>query len=350
MKKILTIIGARPQFIKSAPVSAEIKKSDKLIEVTVHTGQHYDPEMSDVFFNQLGLPEPTHMLNIHAGTHGASTGLMLIEIEKVIFEEKPDFVLVYGDTNSTLAGALAAAKLHIPILHVEAGLRSHNMKMPEEINRKLTDHVSMGLFATSTDAKENLIKEGVEPNKIYITGDVMQDCVRIFGPLSKGITANDFILCTLHRPENVDNKEILTQLVQTLRQLIEENNEVIFPIHPRTKKMIETLEIDCQGITFINPVGYLEMLDLVKRSRLVMTDSGGLQKEAYYLDKMCITLRKETEWIELVQAGYNVLPKDYSLNEVRKAIDQLENVTITNKNIYGDGFASKKIIEIIENL
>lgn len=348
MKTILTIIGARPQFIKSAALSKELLASSDFRELTLHTGQHYDPEMSDVFFNQLSLPEPTFRLSsgISGASHGTATGMMIMEIEKILLSTRPDFVLVYGDTNSTLAGALAACKLHIPVIHVEAGLRSFNMRMPEEVNRRLTDHVSSLLFAPSEKAVQNLVDENIDKDKIFVIGDVMLDCLNFFMPLAKELPYSGYILCTIHRQENTDDVDLLRQIFTTLIELSSEYR-IILPIHPRTRKKAADLNLDLRSLEVIDPVGYLEMLALLKNCAFVMTDSGGLQKEAYYSGKTCITLRRETEWTELVEKKYNVLPESYSVTDVKKAIAQLANTKIEDPNIYGNGSAARLLIQSI---
>lgn len=350
MKKILTIIGARPQFIKASVVSKAILETPGLEEVILHTGQHYDANMSDLFFEQLGIPKPSYQLDINGGSHGEMTRRMLIEIEKVLLAEKPNIVLVYGDTNSTLAGALAAAKLHIPVAHIEAGLRSFNMEMPEEINRILTDQISNILFCPTQTAMDNLIKEGFEQKPITIlnVGDVMQDSALLFAekavaPQDLAIQ-NNFILTTLHRAENTDNPERLGSIVSALNEVHATIAPVVMPLHPRTKNLLQKAGLTL-NVHVINPVGYLEMLWLLKQTDLVLTDSGGVQKEAFFFQKPCVTMRDQTEWVELLEIGANVLvgaDKDKIMTAVsesrgRKIIDESQ--------LYGGGKASQRIAQ-----
>ncbi|MBA1321428.1 non-hydrolyzing UDP-N-acetylglucosamine 2-epimerase [Pseudomonas plecoglossicida] len=348
--KILTLIGARPQFIKSSVVSQAMLVHSGLSEVTVHTGQHYDRNMSDIFFQQLGLSAPDYQLNIHGGSHGAMTGRMLTEIEKAILHEKPDRVLVYGDTNSTLAGALAASKLNIPVAHVEAGLRSFNMRMPEEVNRILTDQVSDTLFCPTLGAVKNLVQEGFEykPVKVLNVGDVMQDCVQLFAgrarPPARLKASHEFILATLHRAENTDDPARLKSIVDSLNQIHREVAPVVLPLHPRTRATLKLLEIKLE-VEVIEPVGYLQMLWLLQQCGLVLTDSGGLQKEAYFLGKGCVTLREQTEWVELVECGANVLvgaDRDKILDGVRQKMGKFVK---DDELLYGGGQAAVKIAD-----
>jgi UDP-GlcNAc3NAcA epimerase len=347
--KILTILGARPQFIKAGTVSREIAKHDNIKEIIVHTGQHYDANMSDVFFEELHLPKPDYYLGIGGKSHGAMTGQMMEKIEEIAIKEKPDVILVYGDTNSTLAGALVGAKLHIPVAHVEAGLRSYNMKMPEEINRILTDRVSKWLFCPTDKAVENLKKEGFEnfDCKIIKTGDVMYDAAlyyKNFAKKPKNIEIKEnFILSTIHRAENTDNINNLVNIIEALDEIAKEK-QIILPIHPRTSKIIENANIKIKNITLIPPVSYLEMIWLLNNCDMVITDSGGLQKEAFFFKKPCITLREETEWIELVENKFNVL----SGANKEKIRDLYNNFNFNNNfdiNLYGNGKASEIIIK-----
>lgn len=350
MKKIVTIIGARPQFIKASVVSKAIQETDGLTEVLVHTGQHFDTNMSDIFFDQLGIPRPDYQLNINSGSHGDMTGRMLIEIEKVLLEEKPDWVLVYGDTNSTLAGALAAAKLHIPVAHVEAGLRSFNMQMPEEINRILTDQISSVLFCPTDSAIANLEREGFadKPIKVLQVGDVMQDSAEFFAQRAvqpQGFSVEPgFILATLHRAENTDNPERLTAIVTALNHLHANLAPVVLPLHPRTRNVIAA-----QGLTLdvhlIEPVGYLEMIWLLQRTGLVLTDSGGVQKEAFFFGKACVTMRDQTEWIELIEVGANELVGADADKIIEAATRNLGRSVEDEHNLYGGGVAAKRIAE-----
>lgn len=347
--KILTILGARPQFIKAGSVSREITKHKEIEEIIVHTGQHYDANMSDIFFEEMQIPKPNYFLGIGGKSHGAMTGQMIEKIEEVALKEKPDWIMVYGDTNSTLAGAIVASKLHIKLAHIEAGLRSFNMKMPEEVNRILTDRVSQILFCPTDTAIQNLKNEGYDniDCKIVKSGDVMQDGAIFYKSLAvkpKINIKNDFILCTIHRAENTDDENRLRGILEALNEINEEI-QIILPLHPRTKKIIENLKLNIQNLTIIDPVGYLEMVWLIGNCSLVMTDSGGLQKEAYFFSKPCITLRDETEWVELVSCGANVLvgADKEKILEVYKNHSQF-NIQNSLLDLYGGGRASKIII------
>ncbi len=309
--KILTILGARPQFIKAGNISREIAQHTNIQEIIVHTGQHYDANMSDIFFQEMKIPKPDYFLGIGGKSHGAMLGQMIEKIEEVALKEMPDWILVYGDTNSTLAGALVASKINIKLAHVEAGLRSFNMKMPEEVNRILTDRISNILFCPTDTAIKNLQNEGFENFNCTVmkTGDVMQDGALFYKQFATRPTfdiKDNFILCTIHRAENTDNTNNLQEIFQAL-EMISHHQQIILPLHPRTKKMLENVNITASNITIIEPVGYLEMVWLIDHCTLVMTDSGGLQKEAYFFHKPCITLRDETEWTELVENKLNVL-------------------------------------------
>lgn len=354
--KILTIIGARPQFIKAAPLSAELRKRHE--EILVHTGQHYDANMSDVFFEELGIPKPDYNLGVGGGTHGEQTGRMLEAVEKVMLEVKPGAVIIYGDTNSTVAGALAAVKLHIPVAHVEAGLRSFNRDMPEEINRIVADHISTWCFCPSDVSVQQLAKEGIVDN-IYNVGDIMADSVRMFAPKAReqsrileklGIGAKRFVLATCHRPVNTDSEENLKTILGALAAV---PLPVVLPLHPRTRAaamrygLLEGL-VGAQNIRLIEPLGYLDMLQLQQNAALIATDSGGVQKEAYYCQTPCLTLRNETEWVETVHLGWNRLceiNKNKILGEIETMI--ANSGTLPHPNIYGDGFASSRICEIM---
>ncbi|MEA9601200.1 UDP-N-acetylglucosamine 2-epimerase (non-hydrolyzing) [Polynucleobacter sp. MG-28-Ekke-A2] len=356
MKKIVTILGARPQFIKASVVSYEIAGIPSLCEVVVHTGQHFDENMSDIFFSELGMKPPDYFLDIHGGTHGVMTGRMLIEIERILLIEKPDLVLVYGDTNSTLAGALTAAKLHIPVAHIEAGLRSFNMKMPEEINRILTDRISKWLFCPNFVSSEHLRREGFDEAKIIPVGDVMFDVALHFGSrvseqggaLNKfGLLPKKYILTTIHRAENTDNHKRLLVIVDALSE-ISKSIPVVWPIHPRTRAILDQLGLmDRVGksLMLINPVGYLDMVQLEKYAALVATDSGGVQKEAFFYRVPCVTLRDETEWVELVESGWNLLAPPLNCKEIVDAI--LFCLVSRGKEIspYGNGKAAKLIVD-----
>ena len=410
--KIATILGARPQFIKAAMVSRAIANHNRYVscgsvrisnfegtslgpqapfpvhnssaakaslplanhqslitEVIIHTGQHYDFNMSDIFFQELKLPEPDYNFGIGSATHGEQTGKMLIEIERVLIKDKPDVVVVYGDTNSTLAGALAASKLHIPVAHVEAGLRSYNMKMPEEINRVLTDHCSTILFCPTKAAVENLRKEGFTniidtpspptspkapntPNATNATnaklvlnvGDVMYDLILYALPLAENtdilsrlsLTPKDYLVLTLHRAENADDPERLKELLGFASQV--SSKKIIFPVHPRTKNTLDGLPSIPENIILIEPIGYLEMIKLMRYSSMVLTDSGGVQKEAFWLRVPCITLREETEWVETVASGWNILYKDYKGSH---------NPSPTVTDLFGDGKSAERIIQTL---
>jgi UDP-GlcNAc3NAcA epimerase len=353
--KILTVIGARPQFIKAAVVSRAFASAGKVKEVIIHTGQHFDNNMSDIFFEEMNIPKPYKNLHIHGLGHGAMTGQMLAKIETVLIEEKPDWMLVYGDTNSTIAGALAAKKLHIKVAHIEAGLRSFNMRMPEEINRILTDRISDLLFCPTDTAVQNLNMEGYKniQAKIVKSGDVMQDAAFFYALKAVKPTfniLNNFILATVHRAENTDSIIDITNIFKSL-EIIAKDIQVILPLHPRTKAKLETIgyDFDTSKITFVTPVGYLEMIYLLKNCNLVMTDSGGLQKEAYFFQKNCITLREETEWVELVEHGFNVLVGS-NIQKILASVAQMSSRK-NNFNIplYGNGNAAEIILEELMN-
>jgi UDP-GlcNAc3NAcA epimerase len=358
MKKIVTVLGARPQFIKASAVSAAIAKADALDEVVIHTGQHFDVNMSDVFFAELGMDRPAHHLNIHGGTHGAMTGRMLIEVERVLLEEKPDAVLVYGDTNSTLAGALAAIKLHIPVAHVEAGLRSFNMRMPEEVNRILTDRVSSWLFAPTAAAMQHLVTEGMDPAKIHLAGDVMYDVALHHGARVSpdegmlrqlNLQPGSYVLATVHRAENTDSPERLGAIVDALDS-IAKNIRVVWPMHPRTRAVLQQggrLEQLSRQVTLIAPVGYLDMVQLEKYSALIATDSGGVQKEAFFFGVPCVTLRDETEWVELVASGWNRLASPVSGDTVQSVIEGALGSKGQTIRPYGDGRAAAMIVDCL---
>jgi len=351
--KIITVIGARPQFIKAAVVSREFKKhKGRIKEVIVHTGQHFDKTMSDVFFDELNIPTPDYNLGVGGGTHGQNTGRMIEKIEEVLFEERPDWLLVYGDTDSTLAGALAAVKLHIPVAHVEAGLRSFNRKMPEEINRILTDHISSLHFVPSESSKENLLKEGASLNSIIVSGDVMYDAVLFYKEKAtkpdalniSSINENNYILSTIHRAENTDNAERMKSIFKGLNSSC---LPVVLPLHPRTQKVIHALGIEIsKNLHIIEPVGYLEMVWLQEHCQLIVTDSGGMQKEAFFHKKQCLTVRDETEWVELIGMGCNKLIKANS-KAINTAI--LSNIETQvnfpfDSDIYGYGNAAQEIV------
>lgn len=345
--KIITIIGARPQFIKASSLTREIKRYRDISEIIIHTGQHFDKNMSDVFFEEMEIPKPKYNLGISSSNHGDMTGRMIIEIEKILLLEKPELVIVYGDTNSTLAGALAARKLNITIAHIEAGLRSFNQLMPEEINRILTDRISDYLFCPSLKAITNLKNEGFEsfPSKVTMVGDIMKDSALYYKKIIKKPNIeieNDFILATIHRAENTNDKNRFVSIIESFNEL-SKNFQLIVPLHPRSQRLLDNLNLTI-NFDIVEPVGYLEMLWLIKNSKIVLTDSGGLQKEAYFFKKFCITLRDETEWIELVEAGYNKLVGANSIKIV-DAVYKYINTDVVNDEFYGDGRTSKYIIE-----
>lgn len=348
MKKILTIIGARPQFIKASVVSRAISQAVGMEEVLLHTGQHFDSNMSDVFFDQLGIPRPSIQLDISGGRHGEMTGRMLMEIERELLKHKPDRVLVYGDTNSTLAGALAASKLNIPVAHIEAGLRSFNMDMPEEINRILTDQVSDLLFCPTESAKMNLMNEGFASKKakVFQFGDVMQDAAIFFArkAVAPAVQLPDkFMIATLHRAENTNDPKRLASMVAALNVLHQDIAPVVMPLHPRTKNAIAEQGLDLKVQT-IDPVGYFEMIWLLDHCSLVVTDSGGLQKEAFFFGKACVTMREETEWLELISKGVNELAGADSARITAAAKRQFGREVSDAWGLYGGGKASENIV------
>lgn len=356
--KILTVVGARPQFVKAAVVSREFAQSTKIQEVILHTGQHFDKNMSDIFFEEMEIPNPKYNLNVNGLTHGAMTGEMLKGIEQVCFDEKPDFLLVYGDTNSTIAGALAAKKMSIRVVHIEAGLRSFNMQMPEEINRVLTDRISDLLFCPTDTAVKNLLNEGVSDKSGYNViqnGDVMQDAALYYARSSSlksqiistlGLLDTEFALCTIHRQENTDNLERLKAIINAFND-IQTIQHVVVPLHPRTKKIIEVNNLRTQ-FTIIEPVGYFDMIELLKGSNIVLTDSGGLQKEAYFFNKYCITMRDETEWVELVENGFNTLTGANTQLILEGFNKYLRKPFVKEIELYGGGTAAQKICNTLE--
>jgi UDP-GlcNAc3NAcA epimerase len=359
MPKIITIIGARPQFIKAAVVSREFSKTNIFKEILVHTGQHFDKNMSDIFFEEMEIPTPHYNLNINGLSHGAMTGQMLEGIEKVCLIEKPDYVMVYGDTNSTIAGALAAKKMGISVIHVEAGLRSFNMNMPEEINRILTDRISDILFCPTDTSIDNLKADGIVDGNIKVikNGDVMQDAAIYYAQKSSeksnilsqlNLKHNEFVLSTIHRQENTDSPKRLNGIINALNQ-IAENLPVVVPIHPRTRNIISRDNLDI-NFTMIDPIGYFDMIELLKKCRLVLTDSGGLQKEAYFFDKYCITLRDETEWVELIQNGFNQLAGADKLAILNAFQQYLTKPFDKHVDLYGGGKASVQIRHTLESL
>jgi UDP-GlcNAc3NAcA epimerase len=362
--KIVTIVGARPQFVKAAMVSRAIricnqKKSLKHItEVMVHTGQHYDHNMSEMFFEELGLPVPDYNLEIGSGSHGAMTGAMLLKIEEVLFKEHPEWVLVYGDTNSTLAGALAAVKLHIPVCHVEAGLRSFNKRMPEEINRILTDNVSSLLLCPTTTAVQHLANEGIRDN-VHHVGDVMYDAAGIFGTLADrksqiipelSLEKNSYYLATLHRAENTDFRDRLESILRAFAEISSRRCPLIMPLHPRTRMYIEKYEfedlIETESIKVIEPLSFLDMVMLEKYAKTILTDSGGVQKEAYFHSVSCVTLRDETEWVETINAGWNILA-GACFDSICKSASRVFSGKPINE--YGDGETAGRIVKLLIN-
>lgn len=354
--KILTVLGARPQFIKASVVSAEFAKHSDVKEVLVHTGQHFDANMSDVFFTELGMSQPAYHLDVNGGGHGEMTGRMLQGVERVLFDERPDIVLVYGDTNSTLAGALAAVKMHIPVAHVEAGLRSFNVRMPEEINRILTDRISTWLFAPTSEAVRHLGHEGVDSSRIHQVGDVMYDVALYHGLRARQLTGSavgrfrtqekEYVLATIHRAENTDDPVRLKVIVDALVE-ISRHIPVIWPLHPRTRSVL-----DCTGmlgrladkVLLTEPLGYMEMVQLEHSAAVIATDSGGVQKEAYFHRVPCVTLRNETEWVELVSAGWNRLAPPIDVGQLVEAIMLAHGSLGKDIDPYGDGHASERIV------
>ena len=348
MKKIVTVVGARPQFIKAAVISRLIRGdfNDRFQEVLVHTGQHYDENMSEVFFREMDIPEPDVNLEIGSGTHGKMTGRMLEGIEEILLTEKPDALLVYGDTNSTIAGALAASKLHIPVAHIEAGLRSFNMRMPEEQNRILTDHISAFLFCPTATAVSNLSKEGITEG-VHRTGDVMLDASLYYRDrLKPSEERRGFILATIHRAENTDDVHRMSAIVEAINSL--SDRQFVLPIHPRTRKMLDGYDLVFgDHVDVIDPVGYHKMLELESTCSAVLTDSGGVQKEAYFLRKPCITMRDQTEWVETIEAGWNTLVGA----DRDRIISTLTNLEEPDEwpELYGDGYCGKDILNILDS-
>lgn len=351
--KVITIIGARPQFIKAAVVSRAFKEHRPDVqEIIVHTGQHYDANMSDIFFNELEIPKPDHNLGIGGGTHGQNTGRMTEKLEALMMDVQPDWVLVYGDTDSTLAGSLAASKLHIPVAHVEAGLRSFNRRMPEEINRVLTDHIADILFTPTETGRTNLLNEGIAEDKIKLVGDVMYDATLFYKqkarkprlPAELNIQGDDFVLCTIHRAENTDDPQRLKSIFQGLH---DSGETIVLPMHPRTKVKISEYGIVIPENVYVSgPVGYLEMVWLEANCRLVATDSGGVQKEAYFFGKPCVTMRDETEWVELVEAGWNRLV-GADTTSIVSAIE-VRMIGDVSEALYGSGHTGEEIVKCLQ--
>lgn len=353
--KIITVVGARPQFIKASVVSHQIEQAAGVSEVLVHTGQHFDSNMSDVFFSELGMAKPSYSLDIHGGSHGEMTGRMLAQVEQVLLKEEPDVVLVYGDTNSTLAGALAAAKLHIPVAHVEAGLRSFNMNMPEEINRILTDRISRWLFTPTHAAVQNLIREGFCRENVLPVGDVMYDVALHHGERVQAGTGlmeqfnllpKDYALVTVHRAENTDDLSRLNVIVDAMIATAQEL-KVVWPLHPRTRSVLQKAgryDELVGSVLLINPIGYLDMVQLEKFAALIVTDSGGVQKEAFFYQVPCVTIRDETEWVELVDAGWNRLASPVNTESITSAIAVAVGSKGQVVQPYGNGQAASQIL------
>ncbi|MGB1103968.1 MAG: non-hydrolyzing UDP-N-acetylglucosamine 2-epimerase [Crocinitomicaceae bacterium] len=356
MIKVLTVIGARPQFVKAGALSRAFQESGSIEEVIVHTGQHFDANMSDVFFEEMSIPKPAYNLDINSLGHGAMTGRMLEGIEELLLKEKPDLLLVYGDTNSTLAGALAARKLHIKVAHVEAGLRSFNMEMPEEVNRILTDRISDYLFCPTQTAIDNLLNEGYEniDCDIVLSGDVMQDAAYFYAERSKekskivdSIPFSDYILTTLHRAENTNDPQKLADIVETLNDVHRNIKPVVLPLHPRTKQKLDAFNLNLD-VHKIDPVGYFDMIELIQNSALVMTDSGGLQKEAFFFKKNCVTMREQTEWVELIEAVVNVIVGSDPIKIKNGVQDMLSKNSNFEADLYGQGKACQNIVTFLQ--
>ena len=359
MKKIVTILGARPQFVKAAVLSRIISKYNAIEEVIVHTGQHYDANMSAIFFEEMDIPNPKYNLAINGLSHGAMTGQMLLKIEEVLLLEKPELVVIYGDTNSTIAGALAAKKMNIKVVHVEAGLRSFNMKMPEEVNRILTDRISDLLICPTDTAIKNLQNEGFNnlPSKVVKCGDIMKDAVEFYGKTSVekstiistlNLIRNEFVLATIHRQENTESIENLKSIFNGLEE-ISKQKHVVLPLHPRTKAILEKNNLN-YNLTIIDPVGYFDMLELLKNCNLVITDSGGLQKEAFFNKKHCVIARDETEWVELVNNGFAKIVGSNSA-EMIQAFEDFQNSSANfNIDLYGNQVGEKIHSEILKLL
>lgn len=358
--RIVTIVGARPQFIKALAISKECAAREGVEEILLHTGQHYDENMSGVFFKGMGIPEPKYRFSLGGGSHGDMTGRQLTEIEKVLMAERPDVCLVYGDTNSTLAGALAAAKLNIPVAHVEAGLRSFNRRMPEEVNRVLTDHASTWLFAPSDAAVQNLANEGIDPAMVHRVGDVMYDVTLMFQEQAKdttflqslGLAPKTFAVATIHRQESTDDPSRLLAILGALSQLASEM-PVILPVHPRTHKVMEALpkaDAFAKKLMVTEPLDFNRMASITSHAALVVTDSGGLQKEAYFHRIPCVTVRDETEWVELVEMGWNRLPKSLSQQHIYQSMQEaLVAPRGDDRHPYGNGSAARSIIDILQD-
>ena len=358
--KIVTIVGARPQFVKAAVVSREIARLPGVEEVLVHTGQHYDERMSQVFFDELSIPKPAHNLQVGSATHGRQTAAMLSQLEELLEDESPDAMLVYGDTNSTLAGALAASKMGVPIAHVEAGLRSFNRAMPEEINRVLTDHAATMLLCPTPEAVRQLAREGIRDG-VYLVGDVMYDASMVFGEHAErdsttlqdlGVTSKEYILMTCHRAENTDDKERLSSILRAANR-VSERFPIVFPVHPRTRGRLAGCAVQpAASVRLVEPVSYLEMLVLERNAKAILTDSGGVQKEAFFAGVPCVTTRDETEWVETVEAGANILASAETDTIVAGLSAQLERKEPLPDPaaIYGGGDAAHMTADLIAGM
>lgn len=354
--KIVTVLGARPQFIKSSVLSRKFLIDPNFNEIIIHTGQHFDERMSNIFFEELGIPKPNYNLNINSLSHGAMVGQQLEAIEKILIKEDPDLLLVYGDTNSTLSGALAASKLKVKIVHIEAGMRSFNNNEPEEINRVLTDKLTNIFFTPTHNASKNLINEGVPDEKIFFVGDIMYEVALFYAKVAEkkskileiyGLKSKTYFLCTIHRQSNTENIEKLNSIFTALSKL---EKKVLLPIHPRTKNIIIKNDIKINSnVIIVDPVGYLDMVMLEKNAYKIITDSGGIQKEAFFHKVDCITMRNETEWVELVDAGVNFLVGNSS-EKIINAVKTDAPRKAYCSNFYGNGNTSLKIIEVLSSL
>lgn len=361
----MLVLGARPQIIKSAPIIRAMGVEPEVELQLVHTGQHYDYEMSKLFFNELNLPGPLANLGVGSGGHGWQTGMMMVKLERLMGGLKPSLVLVLGDTNSTLAGALAAVKLHIPVAHVEAGARSYDLRMAEEVNRRLTDHCSSLLFAPTQKNVDNLLKEGIDGGRIFLVGDTMYDALLHHFPKAMesdvlkrlSLVKVDYAVLTMHRPENVDEPKRLKGVLDAISRLTD--LKIVFPIHPRTRRRLHEFRLikkldKVRHVKLIKPIGYYDMLKLMNHAKLVFTDSGGVQKEAFWLHKPCITLRERTEWVETIELGFNRLVGVEPLKIIQAAREMLADEGFKERvrkapNPFGDGEASKRIVELMKS-
>ncbi len=357
VKQVFTVVGARPQFVKAAVVSMALEKHKNINNILIHTGQHYNDNMSDIFFRELQIKKPDYNLSVGSKGHGAQTGEMLIALEELLIQHKPALVLIYGDTNSTLAAALAAVKLHIPVAHVESGLRSFNRRMPEEINRIVADHISELLFCPTEEAMKNARKEGIDAKKLFLVGDVMYDAALHYNRLATKqsrildtltLTPKSYVLATIHRAENTDNPVILANLFQQLIK-VAQDYPIVLPLHPRTHKVLaqEGLwDIVERAMIIIEPVGFLDMLTLEKNAGLIVTDSGGVQKEAFFNKVSCITVRDQTEWVELIESDWNILVPSAQIETLPQVVKQRFGHQGKDVELYGNGTASAKIADI----